>query len=61
MIPEKELTGARLAASIMRYYENPQSLREMEIRSAGMGNVRAAADIVDACLELVRHGVDKDR
>lgn len=60
MIPEKELTGAKLAASIMRYYENPQRLRDMETRSAGLGNVRAAADIVDACLVLVRHGMDKN-
>ncbi|MFH1079256.1 MAG: undecaprenyldiphospho-muramoylpentapeptide beta-N-acetylglucosaminyltransferase [Pseudomonadota bacterium] len=60
MIPEKELTGAKLAASIMQYYENPRRLRDMETRSAGLGNVRAAADIVDACLSMVRHGVDKN-
>ena len=54
MIHEKELTGTRLAATIRRYYESPQLLREMEIRSAGQGNVRAAADIVDACLVLVQ-------
>lgn len=54
MISEKELTGARLAAAIKRYYESPQLLREMEIRSAGLGNIRAAADIVDACLALVK-------
>ena len=54
MIPEKELTGARLAAAIKRYYESPACIREMEIRSAGLGKVRAAADIVDACLALVR-------
>lgn len=54
MIPERELTGARLAAAIRRYYENPQLLREMEIRSAGLGNIRAAADVVDECLILVQ-------
>jgi len=54
MIPEKELTGVRLAAAVQRHYENPEHLREMEIRSAGMGNIRAAADIVDVCLTLVR-------
>jgi len=54
MIHEKELTGARLASAIRRYYESPQLLREMETRSAGQGNVRAAADIVDACLALVQ-------
>ncbi|MDO9558526.1 MAG: undecaprenyldiphospho-muramoylpentapeptide beta-N-acetylglucosaminyltransferase [Syntrophales bacterium] len=60
MIPEKELTGARLAAAIKRYYESPQLLREMEIRSAGMGNIRAAEDIVDACLALVQRGDNRD-
>jgi UDP-N-acetylglucosamine--N-acetylmuramyl-(pentapeptide) pyrophosphoryl-undecaprenol N-acetylglucosamine transferase len=54
MIPEKDLTGERLAAAVKGYYDNPPSIREMERRSAGMGNVRAAADIVDACLALVR-------
>jgi UDP-N-acetylglucosamine--N-acetylmuramyl-(pentapeptide) pyrophosphoryl-undecaprenol N-acetylglucosamine transferase len=54
MISEKELTGARLAAAIRRYYESPACIREMEIRSAGLGNVRAAADIVAACLALVQ-------
>jgi UDP-N-acetylglucosamine--N-acetylmuramyl-(pentapeptide) pyrophosphoryl-undecaprenol N-acetylglucosamine transferase len=54
MIHEKELTGARLAATIRRYYESPELLREMETRSAGLGNIRAAADIVDACLALVQ-------
>jgi UDP-N-acetylglucosamine--N-acetylmuramyl-(pentapeptide) pyrophosphoryl-undecaprenol N-acetylglucosamine transferase len=60
MIPEKELTGARLAMTIRRYYESPQCLREMGVRSAGMGNVRAAADIVDACLVLVQRGGNRD-
>ena len=54
MIPERELTGARLAASVKRYYDHPELLRDMEARSAGLGNVRAAADIVDGCLMLVR-------
>jgi UDP-N-acetylglucosamine--N-acetylmuramyl-(pentapeptide) pyrophosphoryl-undecaprenol N-acetylglucosamine transferase len=53
MIPERELTGARLAASIKRYHAGPELLRRMEIRSRGLGNVRAAAEIVDACLTMV--------
>jgi len=60
MIPEKELTGARLAAAIRRYYESPELLREMQTRSAGMGNIRAAADIVDACLALVQRRGNRD-
>jgi UDP-N-acetylglucosamine--N-acetylmuramyl-(pentapeptide) pyrophosphoryl-undecaprenol N-acetylglucosamine transferase len=61
MIHEKELTGARLAATIRRYYESPELLREMETRSAGLGNIRAAADIVDACLALVQQGDNRNR
>ena len=53
MIPEKELSGQRLADVIKRYYEQPELLRQMEERSAGLGNVGAAADIVDACMILV--------
>ncbi len=60
MIREKELTGARLASAIKRYYESPQLLRDMGVRSAGMGNVRAAADIVDACLVLVQQGDNRN-
>jgi len=54
MIPEKDLTGARLASAVQRYYKNPEHLREMETRSAGMGNIRAAKDMVDVCLAMVR-------
>ena len=53
MIPEKELSGQRLADAIQGYYEQPELIRQMEERSAGLGNVGAAADIVDACMILV--------
>jgi UDP-N-acetylglucosamine--N-acetylmuramyl-(pentapeptide) pyrophosphoryl-undecaprenol N-acetylglucosamine transferase len=53
MIPEKELSGQRLADTVKRYYEQPELLRQMEERSAGLGNAGAAADIVDACMILV--------
>lgn len=53
LIHEKELTGAGLASRIKTFYENPDRIRTMEIRSAGMGNIRAAKDIVDACLILI--------
>lgn len=60
MIPEKELSGPRLAVAIKRYYESPELLREMENRSAGLGNIRAATDIVDACLTLVPQEDDRN-
>jgi UDP-N-acetylglucosamine--N-acetylmuramyl-(pentapeptide) pyrophosphoryl-undecaprenol N-acetylglucosamine transferase len=60
MIPERELNGARLAAAIKRYYEHPEVIREMETRSAGLGNTRAAADIVDRCLDLLQRSDGRD-
>ena len=45
MIPEKELDGPRLAAVIQK----------MEKASASLGNIRAAAAIVGACLELIEN------
>lgn len=61
MIPEKQLTGARLAAAIRRYFESPELLLEMESRSSGLGNAGAAADIVDACMALIRKEAGKNR
>jgi UDP-N-acetylglucosamine--N-acetylmuramyl-(pentapeptide) pyrophosphoryl-undecaprenol N-acetylglucosamine transferase len=54
MIPEKDLTGPRLAGTIRRFYENPQLRREMERRSAALGNIRAAQDIAEACTAMLR-------
>jgi UDP-N-acetylglucosamine--N-acetylmuramyl-(pentapeptide) pyrophosphoryl-undecaprenol N-acetylglucosamine transferase len=53
MIPEKGLNGAKLAAMIERLYRHPEEIKQMETVSASMGNIRAAADIVDACMELM--------
>ena len=53
MIPERELDGRRLAAAIERLYHRPEEIKKMEKASASMGNIRAAAAIVGACLELI--------
>jgi UDP-N-acetylglucosamine--N-acetylmuramyl-(pentapeptide) pyrophosphoryl-undecaprenol N-acetylglucosamine transferase len=53
MIPEKGLDGRRLAAVIERLCLHPEEIKKMETASAALGNVRAAAAIVDGCLELV--------
>ena len=53
MIPERGLNGRRLAAIIERLYRYPEEIKQMETASASLGNIRAAAAIVDACLELV--------
>jgi len=62
MIPENDLSGRRLAEAIGRLYRDPAAIRKMEAASASLGNRRAAADIVDACLDLVgRRAGDKPR
>ena len=58
MIPERELSGQRLAHAVRRYAEDPELIRRMEERSAGLGHICAAPDIIDACMTLVnaQHG-----
>jgi UDP-N-acetylglucosamine--N-acetylmuramyl-(pentapeptide) pyrophosphoryl-undecaprenol N-acetylglucosamine transferase len=53
MIPEQGLNGRRLAAVIERLYRHPEEIKQMETASASMCNTRAAAAIVDACMELI--------
>lgn len=53
MIPERELDGPRLAGAIERLCRHPAEIKEMEKASASLGNIRAAATIVNACLELI--------
>jgi UDP-N-acetylglucosamine--N-acetylmuramyl-(pentapeptide) pyrophosphoryl-undecaprenol N-acetylglucosamine transferase len=53
MIPEKDISGKILAETIENFFLHPELIREMEARSASLGNVRAAADIVNACMELI--------
>jgi UDP-N-acetylglucosamine--N-acetylmuramyl-(pentapeptide) pyrophosphoryl-undecaprenol N-acetylglucosamine transferase len=53
MMREKDMSGKTLAGTIEKFYHHPELIREMEARSASLGNVRAAADIVDTCMELL--------
>ena len=53
MMPEGSLNGPRLAEAIERLCRDPGGVRKMEAAAAALGNRRAAADIVDACLEMV--------
>jgi UDP-N-acetylglucosamine--N-acetylmuramyl-(pentapeptide) pyrophosphoryl-undecaprenol N-acetylglucosamine transferase len=53
MIEEKGLAGAEMAETIITFYRNRDLLRDMEGKSAALGNIRAAADIVDNCLTLL--------
>ena len=52
-IRERGISGQILAETIEKFYRHPDLIREMEARSASLGNVRAAADIVDACMGLI--------
>jgi UDP-N-acetylglucosamine--N-acetylmuramyl-(pentapeptide) pyrophosphoryl-undecaprenol N-acetylglucosamine transferase len=53
MIAEEDLSGERLASAIERLSRDPGAVRKMETAARALGNRRAAAEIVDACLALV--------
>ena len=53
IINEHELTSQKLFGVIDNLLANRQKLRQMEEASAKLGNIKAAAKIVDACMELV--------
>ncbi|HUH66191.1 MAG TPA: undecaprenyldiphospho-muramoylpentapeptide beta-N-acetylglucosaminyltransferase [Syntrophales bacterium] len=53
MIKEKDLNGRIFAEMIERFFSHPEKIREMEARSKNLGNMHAAAYIVDTCLELL--------
>jgi UDP-N-acetylglucosamine--N-acetylmuramyl-(pentapeptide) pyrophosphoryl-undecaprenol N-acetylglucosamine transferase len=54
MIPERALTGESLSGVIRRLAQDPGKIEEMQRNAASLGNARAAADIVDECMALVR-------
>lgn len=52
MIPEKELDGFSLASAIEDLYLHQEKIKKMEIASASLGRLNAAAAIVDTCMNL---------
>lgn len=52
MIPERELGGGKLFTVVEDLLSNEKKLQLMEEKSAKLGLINAAANIVDACLEL---------
>ena len=52
IINENKLTGQKLFSVIDELLANKQKLRQMEEASVKLGNTKAAAKIVDACMEL---------
>jgi len=53
MLPEADLNGKKLSEIIEHIYKNPEILRDMEAKSARLGNKKAASDIVDHCISMV--------
>jgi UDP-N-acetylglucosamine--N-acetylmuramyl-(pentapeptide) pyrophosphoryl-undecaprenol N-acetylglucosamine transferase len=53
MILEERLDGKTLAGIIRRLAESPEAIRRMEEKSEGLGNVKAAARIVDECMIML--------
>jgi UDP-N-acetylglucosamine--N-acetylmuramyl-(pentapeptide) pyrophosphoryl-undecaprenol N-acetylglucosamine transferase len=53
MINEKDLNGNKLLEVVEELLSDPKKLHLMEENSAKLGDINAAATIVDACLELV--------
>lgn len=53
MLPEAELTGKKLAETILALYRDPSRIKQMEAYSRQMAKREAAAQIVDECLSLI--------
>jgi UDP-N-acetylglucosamine:LPS N-acetylglucosamine transferase len=54
MIVEDELSGRALFETIEELYRNPGRIKTMEKMSKSLGNIKAASNIVDECLTLIR-------
>ncbi len=52
MILERDLSGRLLAEVTQRLYNSPDTIRKMEEKAVGLGNIRAAEEIVDECMAL---------
>ncbi|HQB14015.1 MAG TPA: undecaprenyldiphospho-muramoylpentapeptide beta-N-acetylglucosaminyltransferase [Syntrophales bacterium] len=52
MIPERELTGAKLAAAIRELAADPERIARMSARSRSLGRPEAAAEIAAACVAM---------
>ncbi len=52
MIRETGLSGKILAETIEYLYNNPEKIKDMEEKSALLGNPGAATNIVDVCIEM---------
>ena len=53
VIKENELTSSRLFGVVEKLLNNEKKLEDMKEKSAQLGNINAAVNIVDACMELL--------
>jgi UDP-N-acetylglucosamine--N-acetylmuramyl-(pentapeptide) pyrophosphoryl-undecaprenol N-acetylglucosamine transferase len=53
VIKENELTGSRLSGVVKNLLNNEKKIKDMREKSAQLGNINAAGNIVDACMELL--------
>jgi UDP-N-acetylglucosamine--N-acetylmuramyl-(pentapeptide) pyrophosphoryl-undecaprenol N-acetylglucosamine transferase len=53
MIDDQELNAGDLAAVLTKLYHDPERRRQMAEAAAGLGRPRAAARIVDDCLQIM--------
>lgn len=53
MIPERELSGAKLFGVVENLLQDENKLRKMEENSLRISKIDAAATIVDACVKLI--------
>jgi UDP-N-acetylglucosamine--N-acetylmuramyl-(pentapeptide) pyrophosphoryl-undecaprenol N-acetylglucosamine transferase len=53
LIKENELTSSRLFGVVKNLLNNEKKLEDMKEKSAQLGNINAAGNIVDACMELL--------
>jgi len=54
MIPEKDLSGRHLADTIKGLMDHPATIEDMSKRSKELGNFRAADDVAEACIKIIR-------
>jgi len=58
MILESELDGKRLAGAIRRLLNSSGTINRMEKESQRLGNVKAAEQIVDECMNILGQGAE---
>ena len=56
---DKELSGERIAKSILRAIEDPKRIQEMESNSYKLGNRDATEKVRTICMELLRDANNK--